>query len=194
VATGKEVRRIDEALPGPITALALSPDGKTAASGGDHRDGVIRLWDIAAGQLLRVLHLGDEGSGEFPVALAFSPDGQTVASAHWGDAVVLWNVPTGQQRQLARLGSGHHVGSLAFSPDGRILAGGDDDGSLRIWDAQTLAELHTLSGHQGGVRCVAFLPDGRILASSSADTTVLLWDVPIPVAPAGSTPPEETSR
>jgi RNA polymerase sigma factor (sigma-70 family) len=194
VATGKEVRRIDEALPGPITALALSPDGKTAASSGDHRDGVIRLWDIVAGRLLRILHLGDEGSGEFPVALAFSPDGQTLASAHWGDAVVLWIVATGQQRQLDRLGSGHHVGALAFSPDGRILAGGDDDGTVRVWDAQTLAELHTLSGHEGGVRCLAFLPDGRTLASGSADTTVLLWDVPVPAAPTDSSPPEKTSR
>jgi WD40 repeat protein len=194
VATGKEVRRIDDALPGPITALALSPDGRTAASGGDHRDGVIRLWELAAGRLLRVLHVGDEGSGEFPVALAFSPDGQTLASAHWGDAVVLWNVSTGQQRQLVRLGGGHHVGSLVFSPDGRILAGGDDDGTVRVWDAQTLAEVHRLSGHEGGVRCVAFLPDGRTLASGSADTTVLLWDVPPPAARTESSHPEKTSR
>ena len=65
---------------------------------------------------------------------------------------------------------------MTFSLDGRRLASCSYDSTVRLWDADTGAALHTLEGHSGGVNEVTFSPDGRRLASCSEDKTVRLWD------------------
>jgi len=64
--------------------------------------------------------------------LAFSPDGQMIASAPWATAVKIWDVQNGT---LVRALEGHAdwVRSVAFSPDGRLLASGSQDGTVRLW-------------------------------------------------------------
>jgi WD40 repeat protein len=64
----------------------------------------------------------------------------------------------------------------ADTPDGRRLASCSWDSTVRLWDADTGAALHTLEGHSGSVSAVTFSPDGRRLASCSRDKTVRLWD------------------
>ncbi|KAH8742353.1 hypothetical protein F5883DRAFT_478116 [Diaporthe sp. PMI_573] len=67
--------------------------------------------------------------------------------------------------------------SVAFSADGRRLASGSRDHTVKIWDAESGANVRTLEGHSGGVTSVAFSADGRRLASGSRDHTVKIWDV-----------------
>ncbi|GAC1565883.1 MAG: hypothetical protein NVS2B2_37560 [Ktedonobacteraceae bacterium] len=65
-------------------------------------------------------------------SVAFSPDGQTLASSSWGDSINLWNLSTGQ---VLRTLTGHSSGvtSVAFSPDGQTLASGSQDSTIKLW-------------------------------------------------------------
>ena len=64
--------------------------------------------------------------------------------------------------------AGHTGGveACAFSPDGRRIVSASHDGTLKLWDAQTGAELATLAGHADVVQACAFSPDGRRIVSA----------------------------
>jgi WD40 repeat protein len=110
-------------------------------------------------------------------SVAFSPDGQTVASGGSSDrTVILWGTQAGASLRSL---TGHRrpVRSVAFAPDGRTVASGGEDNTVIIWDTQAGAPVRVLRGHAHFVNSVAFAPDGRTVASGSVDTTVRLWDV-----------------
>jgi WD40 repeat protein len=110
------------------------------------------------------------------LSVAFSPDGQWLASGSYDHTVRVWAVVTGQEvRRLE--GHGAAVWSVAFSPNGQWLASGSEDGTVRVWAAATGQEVRRLAGHGDYVRSVAFSPDGQWLASGSADRTVRVWEV-----------------
>ena len=73
---------------------------------------------------------------------------------------------------------GHTAGvdSVCVSPDGRRILSASDDGTVRLWDLETGAELRCFRGHSQFVHAVAFLPDGKRLVSGSRDRTVRIWD------------------
>jgi WD40 repeat protein len=119
-------------------------------------------------------------------ALAFSPDGTTLATTTGTNSPAsgtqLWNVATHQPlgRPLSVPGSGAIV-SLAFSPDGKILAAGTTHGDTQLWNVATRGLIGSLPGGTGlEVAALAFSPDGRLLAigtESDSAGSARLWDV-----------------
>src|SRR5690606_446548 len=107
------------------------------------------------------------------VALAFSPDGKTLASASYDGTLKLWDITTG--KEAATLGEYKGcLGYVAFSPDGETLASGAigspigfaDLGYVKLWDVATGKVRTNL---EGDFEAVAFSPDGSTLASVNGD-------------------------
>ena len=176
-----------------VNSVAFSPDGQTLASGsGSLLSGSLRLWDANTGVQLREFTAsrirglslspigltGTRGPESFVNSVAFSPDGQTLASGSgigFSGYLRLWDTNTGALlRELIR-DALDPVNSVAFSPDGQTLASGSDD-TVRLWNANTGESLGILTGHTEEVNSVAFSPDGQTFASGSDDNTVRLWD------------------
>jgi WD40 repeat protein len=116
-------------------------------------------------------------SGAPITALAFAPDGKTLA---WGGSQVvrLCDAVTGKELRQFQGHTGW-IESVAFSPDGKLLASGCNDLTVRLWEAATGKERLRLTGHKDGIVSVAFSPDGNTLASGSSrrDGTIRLWQV-----------------
>ncbi|WP_329425382.1 serine/threonine protein kinase [Streptosporangium sp. NBC_01495] len=125
------------------------------------------------------------GHTETVNAVAFSPDGETLASGGGDGAVIMWNART--RRPIGDPLTGHTraVQAMAFSPDGGLLASGGSnnegtdpgDHTVVLWDTRTRRPIgDPLTGHTNWVESVAFSPDGRTLATGSSDKTVIVWD------------------
>ena len=155
-ATGKEWRPV----PGhqsAVQALALSPDGRVAATGG--ADGLVQLWRTSNQQPLARF----AGHTHKITRVAFSPDGRLVASGDASNTVFLWEASSGKEHSRFTLpapkvetGGESGVTSLAFTPDGRRLLAGTAGGELRCWSLGSLQQVCFRKGDQQDPRSMPF--------------------------------------
>lgn len=149
-----------------IECLAFNQNGSILASSGD---GNIRLWDVTSLQCLAVF----AADTRVVEAVAFSPDGETVAAGSWDNRVSFWNLDS--RERVGTLSESACVHSIQYSPDGKYLCTASDNPGLRLWDVNDRS-FASLEGHRDSVWSVAFSPDGRRIASGSDDGTLRIWD------------------
>jgi eukaryotic-like serine/threonine-protein kinase len=159
------------AHPGECRALALAPDGRRFATGGD--EAVVRVWSVPHATPVAALDTGLRSVR----AVAFAPDGVHLAAAGEGGAVIV-NARAGAPRRIGPAGDAH---GTDFAANGLAVAVGGDDGFVRLFDAsdgRPLAEIpRNKSSKAVGVRAVRFDPTCAHLAAAYEDGAVHLWRV-----------------
>jgi len=159
-----------------VRSSALTADGRIAAV--TSREDRTFLWSIA--DATRVAEL--PANGRRILDMAFSQDGQMMATSDRSGAIDLWQVSP-----LAEAGhnpprkietEGVKFQSIALSPDHQILAASDSNNAVQLWRTGNGTRIFDpLQGHEDRILELAFSPDGKWLATAGRDNSVIIWDV-----------------
>lgn len=153
-----------------------------------HDDGTLHIWHGGQGWELagRIgpsaadpLDVSQSPLADRVLAVAFSPDGQTLATGGGEPSrsgeVKLWNLADGALKLALPEAHSDTVFGLDFSPDGRYLATASADKFVKVFDAGSGAAVRSFEGHTHHVLSVGWRYDGSVLASSGADKVVKVW-------------------
>ena len=175
IATGKALRTFG-GHHDDVRNAALSPDARRLVTAGYDRrvkKDTIIVWDAATGKELRRW----EERGD---AVAFSPDGKTLATSDQGLTIHLRDVETDK---VVHLKGAFNDCCLLFSPDGKTLASGSWSENVRLWDVKTGKRLQKINDPFNAfgantLQAMAFSPDSTILAVIDfTHDAVRLWDL-----------------
>ncbi|KAI1789253.1 quinon protein alcohol dehydrogenase-like superfamily [Ganoderma leucocontextum] len=180
-----------------VECVVTSHDSKHVVTAS--KDGTIIVWDAERGA---IVHQWLPHGGHAVRALALSPDSQRLVSAAGGggSGLTVWDFSNGVHEAAALEGHTEAVTTCAWSPDGTLIASASGDGTVRVWDALTFAQLGLLEGPQAVAdpRSLQFSPDARHLAwiskSPTDDYTCSLWRTLAPEEPLKQLLPSHPSR
>jgi WD40 repeat protein len=157
--------------------VAFSPDSQTVASGAggvydnEYADYTVKLWDVETGAEQQTL----SGHRDRVQAIAFSPQGDILASGGSDRTIRIWDRDSGEEvRSVSTDGS--YISDLALSPDGQTLVSGGSDG-VRVWNWRAGELRQTLARGEGQVNAIALSSDGGALVSGGESGRVALWDL-----------------
>lgn len=186
VASGKSCGVVATAR---VTALAFNRESNilALATTVPGKAGELHLLPVLGG----IERVGDARGKQFLAhkdaiyALAFSPDGKTIATAGYDRVIHLWDVPEvegmvikDQKQNGPRLTLKDHsdaVYSLSFHPDGKLLASAGADRAVKVWDVATGKRLYTLGDATDWLYTIAWSPDKKHLAAAGVDKSVRVW-------------------
>jgi WD40 repeat protein len=156
-----------------VSAIALSPDGKTFASASYDR--TIKLWQFNPIQALFTL----KGHTDLVRCLAISPDGTYLASGSKDKTIKVWDLKTKNVRTIGGRYSEYFsdVLTVAISPDGQTLISGSVDRQVKIWHLQTGKEIYTLNTYTASILSVAISPNGQLFASAGLEQILRIRDI-----------------
>src|SRR5262245_21511116 len=168
-------------LPGQtqrVTALAFSKDGSqlAVASGRPSKDGQIRLYRFPKTGLPTQPSQEWSPHSDVIYTLAFSPDGELLASAGYDRIIRLRSAADPEQRHGGLTDHSDTVYCLAFHPRGKLLASVSADRAVKVWDVESKKRLYTLSDPTDWVYTVAWSPDGKLLAAAGVDKSIRVWE------------------
>jgi WD40 repeat protein len=160
-------RRLEHVFGTDVTSVDLGPTQVVTGAA----DGVVALWNLHTGKLVRQLASGD------PVAaVALSPDGTRVAIARDSSSPAVQIVSAVDGEQLATLkGHSRPIASVRFSPNGSRVLTASADRTARVWDARSGRELLELHGHFGGVNGATYTNNGGCIVTAGP-ASAGLWD------------------
>lgn len=176
-ANGKIMSRL-YGQDGKVTALAFSRDGSNlaVASGSPSASGVVRIYFFPpSGIPINKPEVVINAHKDIILGMAFSPDGNTLATCGYDRLIKLWDANTGKERRTLKDHS-DSVYSVSFSPDGKLLASGGADRAVKVWDTATGTRLYTLGESTDWVYAVAWHPDGKHLAAAGVDKSIRVWE------------------
>jgi WD40 repeat protein len=149
----------------PINCLKVARDGRSVAVGSDR---FVKIYAVPSGELLKTIRT------RAVMAVAFSPDGRKVVTAHTDKFVRTWDAAdTGFLKEDSQ--HTDRALSVAWSPDGKLIASVGSDRRVIIRDAATFEVLRKFKAHDAEIYVVSFSPDSRLLATGAMDGRVRLW-------------------
>ncbi|KAL1343513.1 hypothetical protein HN51_029887 [Arachis hypogaea] len=152
-----------------LYSAACSPsDATLVATGGQDDRGF--LWNIGD----EVWYSELKGHKDSVSSLAFSHDGQFLASGCLGGIVQVWDVLGNLKGTLEGPRGG--IEWLRWHPRGHILLAGSEDSTVWMWNAERAAFANMFVGHGASVTCGDFTPDGKIICTGSEDATLRIWN------------------
>jgi len=151
-----------------VSSAAFSPDGKLVAYSNYNR--APQVLEVAGGQVVATLAEDRRG----PVA--FSPDGQTLATGCMDKSIPLWDVKTRVDRQVLSGAKDRTYGTILFSQDGTLLLTACGSDGVYLWDLASGKPRHILQHSSFFTRSALFSPDGRWIISGGWDGTTRIWD------------------
>jgi WD40 repeat protein len=154
----------------------LSPDHRTLAITRDiGEERGVDIWQVATGKMTGIRLGGHEAN---ITDVAFSADGNKIATASFDGSVRLWDAAAGAMLHSPFTEHNGRVLSVAFSPDGQILATGGADRKIMLYDVRSGSPIgEPLIGHDNWVRDLRFDAAGDALYSSATGGSLLRWDL-----------------
>lgn len=171
--TGKVIH----SFPGGYGCAAFNADGTLLAAAGKD---CLMIWDTATGKVRVTI----PGYDAMITRVAFSPDGQSLATSSYDGTVQVWTVATGKRLHVlqgpTKQKQSNWVLDVAWSKDGKRLAAAGPSEAIVVWDPQSGKAVHELR-QPNVASSVPFTPDGKLLASISgtkdSPREIRLWDI-----------------
>ena len=192
--TERKIRTLGTLGGGEMYSAAYAPDGSTIA-GSVHNE--VWFWNVRSGEIEKKLtgHVGEIQRWPHVHTVAFSSNGKTLMSASNDGSICLWDVDTGERKDIFR----GHTGLLvdaAYSPNGKTLASGSEDGTVLLWEI-TSSEFaqHSVDVNGDGVVNILdltlvasnFGEQGENISDVNGDGVVNILDLTLVAAAFGDT-------